>query len=116
MIYVLLCMGLEQIFKTLNIFLKKGGFKVPCVDPVSLFLRPSFTIPLLSDGALCFGAKYYYDQDIHGIYIFEKIKRIFFTKIYNKILIPFIGACILGPALPIACLSRGTIQNAGLRK
>jgi len=42
---------------------RKGGFKVPCVDPVSLFLRPSFTIPLLSDGALCFGAKYYYDQE-----------------------------------------------------
>lgn len=36
---------------------------MPSVDPVSLFLRPSFTIPLLSDGALCFGAKYYYDQE-----------------------------------------------------
>ena len=40
-----------------------GGFKVPSVDPISLFLRPSFTIPLLSDGAICFGAKYYYDNE-----------------------------------------------------
>ena len=40
-----------------------GGFKLPSADPISLFLRPSFTIPLLSDGAICFGAKYYYDNE-----------------------------------------------------
>jgi len=42
---------------------RRGGYKIPSVDPVKLFLRPSFTIPLLADSAVCFGAKYYYDDE-----------------------------------------------------
>ena len=35
----------------------KNGYRIPSVDPVSLFLRPSFTFTLLADSAVCFGAK-----------------------------------------------------------
>ena len=41
----------------------KYGFKVPSVDPISLFLRPSFQLTLFGDSALCFGAKYYYNDE-----------------------------------------------------
>lgn len=41
----------------------KRGFKVPSVDPMSLFLRPSFQLTLFDDSALCFGAKYYYSDE-----------------------------------------------------
>ena len=44
---------------------RPGGYKIPSIDPVTLFLRPSFTIPLLSDSAVCFGAKYYYDDEVY---------------------------------------------------
>ena len=40
----------------------KNGYRIPSMDPISLFMRPSFTLTLLSDSAICFGAKFLYDS------------------------------------------------------